>query len=52
MTPRPRRQLLGRLAGTTSYGDLSGCDLVIEAIVENVEAKSGTPTRQVDGCRR
>src|SRR4029079_1226488 len=30
---------LGNLAGTTSFGDLKACDLVIEAIVENVESK-------------
>jgi 3-hydroxybutyryl-CoA dehydrogenase len=29
----------GRLAGTTSYGDLADCDLVIEAITENLALK-------------
>jgi 3-hydroxybutyryl-CoA dehydrogenase len=34
-----RDRTLGNLQGTTSYADLQDCDLVIEAIVENVEAK-------------
>jgi 3-hydroxybutyryl-CoA dehydrogenase len=34
-----REKTLGNLKGTTSYADLKDCDLVIEAIVENVEAK-------------
>ena len=34
-----RETTLGNLTGTTSYGDLKDCDLVIEAIVENVEVK-------------
>jgi 3-hydroxybutyryl-CoA dehydrogenase len=34
-----RDKTLGNLTGTTSYADLDGCDLVIEAIVESVEAK-------------
>jgi 3-hydroxybutyryl-CoA dehydrogenase len=30
---------LANLSGTTAYADLAGCDLVIEAIVENVAVK-------------
>ena len=29
----------GRIAGTLDYGDLAGCDLVIEAITESLEGK-------------
>jgi 3-hydroxybutyryl-CoA dehydrogenase len=29
----------GRIAGTVDYGDLAGCDLVIEAITESLELK-------------
>src|SRR3954453_11081707 len=29
----------GRLRGTLDYGDLAGCDLVIEAITESLELK-------------
>ena len=39
MTAEAKAEILGRLSGTTSYADLAGCDLVIEAIVENVDAK-------------
>jgi 3-hydroxybutyryl-CoA dehydrogenase len=34
-----RDKTLGNLRGTTSYADLAPCDLVIEAIVENVAVK-------------
>jgi 3-hydroxybutyryl-CoA dehydrogenase len=34
-----RDKTLRNLKGTTSYADLKACDLVIEAIVENVEVK-------------
>jgi 3-hydroxybutyryl-CoA dehydrogenase len=39
VTEEVKATTLGHLTGTTSYGDLKACDLVIEAIVENVEAK-------------
>ncbi len=34
-----REKTLANLKGTTAYADLKDCDLVIEAIIENVEAK-------------
>jgi 3-hydroxybutyryl-CoA dehydrogenase len=34
-----REKTLANLKGTTSYADLKDCDIVIEAIVENVEVK-------------
>ncbi len=39
MTAGDQAAILGRVSGTTLYPDLSACDLVIEAIVENVDAK-------------
>jgi 3-hydroxybutyryl-CoA dehydrogenase len=39
MTADAKAAILGRLSGTTLFGDLADCDLVIEAIVENVAAK-------------
>ena len=39
MTAADQAAILGRLTGTTVYAGLAECDLVIEAIVENVEAK-------------
>ncbi|HET7234098.1 MAG TPA: 3-hydroxyacyl-CoA dehydrogenase family protein [Longimicrobium sp.] len=35
-----RDALLGRLKGTTSLDDLKDCDIIIEAIVENLELKN------------
>jgi 3-hydroxybutyryl-CoA dehydrogenase len=34
-----RDAALGRLAGTVDFTDLAGCDLVIEAIIENLDEK-------------
>jgi 3-hydroxybutyryl-CoA dehydrogenase len=39
VTEEVKATTLANLTGTTSYGDLKACDLVIEAIVESVEAK-------------
>ncbi len=37
-----RDNILGRISGVVELEDLSDCDLIIEAIVENVEAKRQT----------
>ena len=42
MTPEERDAALGRLTFTTKLEDLAGCDLVIEAIVEELEPKRET----------
>jgi 3-hydroxybutyryl-CoA dehydrogenase len=34
-----RDKTMGNLSGTTEFGELAGCDLVIEAIIENIEDK-------------
>src|SRR5213592_4150685 len=39
MTAEERDAALGRLSFTTDLGDLAGCELVIEAIVEELEPK-------------
>jgi 3-hydroxybutyryl-CoA dehydrogenase len=39
VTPETRDSTLSNLSGTTAVDALAGCDLVIEAIVENREAK-------------
>jgi len=39
MAAADRDACLGRLKGTTSLDDLADCDIVIEAIIENVEEK-------------
>jgi 3-hydroxybutyryl-CoA dehydrogenase len=39
ITPEQKDQIRGRLTGTTKKEDLADCDIVIEAIIENVEDK-------------
>jgi 3-hydroxybutyryl-CoA dehydrogenase len=42
VTPEVRTKTLGNLAGTTKFEALKDCDLIIEAIIENVEEKTKT----------
>ena len=39
VTPERRREVMGRLRATTEVKDLARADIVIEAVVENLEAK-------------
>jgi 3-hydroxybutyryl-CoA dehydrogenase len=39
VTQAARDETMANLSGTTSFEDLAACDLVIEAIIENVEEK-------------
>jgi 3-hydroxybutyryl-CoA dehydrogenase len=39
LTPALKQEVMGRLSGTTSLASLSGCDIVIEAVVESLDAK-------------
>src|SRR5687767_2029734 len=39
VTAADREKTLGNLTGTTSYADLKDCDIVVEAIIENVDVK-------------
>jgi 3-hydroxybutyryl-CoA dehydrogenase len=47
LTAADRDAALARIKGTTAYGDLKGCDLIIEAATENLELKLSI-LRQVD----
>jgi 3-hydroxybutyryl-CoA dehydrogenase len=42
LTPEDRDAAKGRLRATTKLEDMADCDIVIEAIVENLEAKKET----------
>ena len=44
-------QIRGRLSGTTKFEDLSDCDIIIEAIVENLDTKRETYLRLDDLCK-
>ena len=48
MTDTEKAAVLGRITGTTDLDDLSACDLVIEAVTENLETKQEV-FRTVDG---
>ena len=37
-----QQQIRGRLRGTTTFDDLADCDIIIEAIIENIEEKQKT----------
>ncbi len=40
LTAEQREKTLANLSGTTTFDDMAGCDLIIEAIIENVEEKT------------
>jgi 3-hydroxybutyryl-CoA dehydrogenase len=48
ITSQQQAEIRGRLSGTTSLEDLADCDIVIEAIIENLEVKRDT-YKQLDG---
>jgi len=48
ITTDQQQEIRNRLSGTTSFEDLSDCDIIIEAIIENLEEKRKT-YKQLDG---
>jgi 3-hydroxybutyryl-CoA dehydrogenase len=48
ITAAQQHEIRDRLSGTTSFEDLSDCDIIIEAIIENLEEKRKT-YQQLDG---
>ena len=42
ITSDQQREIRGRLSGTTNFDDLADCDIIIEAIIENLEEKRNT----------
>ena len=42
ITSDQQSQIRGRLSGTTSFEQLADCDIIIEAIIENLEEKRST----------
>ena len=47
ITSAQQTEIRGRLSGTTSFDQLADCDIIIEAIIENLEEKRHT-YRQLD----
>jgi 3-hydroxybutyryl-CoA dehydrogenase len=48
ITAGQQKEIRGRLRGTTSVADLADCDIVIEAIIENLDTKRETYLRLDD----
>jgi 3-hydroxybutyryl-CoA dehydrogenase len=51
ITADQQREIRGRLAGTTNFDDLADCDIIIEAIIENLEEKRNTYRRLDELCK-
>ena len=47
ITSDQQKEIRGRLSGTTSFNALADCDIIIEAIIENLDEKRST-YRQLD----
>jgi 3-hydroxybutyryl-CoA dehydrogenase len=51
ITADRQREIRGRLTGTTKFEDLSDCDIIIEAIIENLDTKRDTYRQLDELCR-
>ncbi|HKP36743.1 MAG TPA: 3-hydroxybutyryl-CoA dehydrogenase [Pyrinomonadaceae bacterium] len=51
ITADQQQEIRDRLRGTTSFEDLADCDIIIEAIIENLDTKRETYLRLDDLCK-
>ncbi|HEX6730243.1 MAG TPA: 3-hydroxyacyl-CoA dehydrogenase family protein [Pyrinomonadaceae bacterium] len=51
ITSEQQREIRSRLSGTTQFDELADCDIVIEAIIENLEEKRNTYSRLDSLCK-
>jgi 3-hydroxybutyryl-CoA dehydrogenase len=51
ITADQQREIRGRLSGTTSFAELADCDIIIEAIIENLEEKRNTYKQLDELCK-
>ncbi len=51
ITAEQQTEIRGRLSGTTSFDALADCDIIIEAIIENLEEKRGTYHQLDEICK-
>jgi 3-hydroxybutyryl-CoA dehydrogenase len=51
ITADQQKEIRDRLKGTTSFADLADCDIIIEAIIENLETKRETYLRLDELCK-
>ena len=52
ITSDQQNEIRGRLSGTTSFNDLADCDIIIEAIIENLDEKRSTYRQLDEICKR
>src|SRR3982751_4904063 len=51
ITGDQQKEVRARLSGTSSFNDLSDCDIIIEAIIENLEEKRSTYSQLDQLCK-
>ncbi|HEU4594547.1 MAG TPA: 3-hydroxybutyryl-CoA dehydrogenase [Pyrinomonadaceae bacterium] len=51
ITAEQQAEIRGRMKGTTELGDLADCDLIVEAIIENLDLKRETYKRLDELCK-
>ena len=51
ITSDQQKEIRGRLSGTTSFNDLADCDIIIEAIIENLDEKRSTYKQLDEICK-
>jgi len=51
ITGEQQKEIRGRLSGTTSFNDLADCDVIIEAIIENLDEKRSTYKQLDEICK-
>jgi 3-hydroxybutyryl-CoA dehydrogenase len=51
ITAEQQSEIRGRLTGTTELADLADCDIIIEAIVENIDTKQATFKELDERCK-
>jgi 3-hydroxybutyryl-CoA dehydrogenase len=51
ITAEQRGEIRGRLTGTTKFEDLADCDIIVEAIIENLDTKRDTYKRLDELCK-
>ena len=51
ITSDQQTEIRGRLSGTTSFADLADCDIIIEAIIENLDEKRSTYKQLDELCK-
>ncbi len=51
ITPEQQTEIRGRMSGTTALEDLADCDIIVEAIIENLDTKRETFQRLDEVCK-